>query len=216
MAKINFNIHKIFVEGETDQSLLIYILNKKFGINLKDEDVSNAIINCKGWNNIENKTTVLKDKSRLANKGKNLVIFDADSKSNHGGFEKRKNQLNAIAKNLGVEFEIYLLPNNKDNGDLEDFYCSCFKSDLYFFNDCWNGMIDCIRNNENGLTLKYPKSDGKVFSYVDLFQNYSTGKYKNKKTKRNYFEEGLWDFDFEANQNLKGLTTFIEQQIINN
>ena len=49
-----------------------------------------------------------------------------------------------------------------------------------------------------------------MFSYVDLFESQRQGDYKNTKGKRNYFDQGLWEFDFENNENLKRLVEFIE------
>ena len=47
--------------------------------------------------------------------GINLVIFDADE-----DIAARRGELLAIKKEFGVEFELFLLPNNKDVGALED------------------------------------------------------------------------------------------------
>ena len=47
--------------------------------------------------------------------GINLVIFDADE-----DIETRRAELLAIKEEFGVEFELFLLPNDKDAGALED------------------------------------------------------------------------------------------------
>jgi hypothetical protein len=210
MNKINFNLHKIFVEGSTDKGFLVFLF-EKYGISFdSNEQVNNAIIDCNGYTNISKQTGILKDKFRIENGGKNLIIFDADSNRNNGGLEKRKNYLLGESKKIGVDFEIFLFPNNKSDGDLEDFYCAFFKKDLSFFNGCWDGMINCLKENKNDLTLKLPYAHEKVFSYVDLFESYKKGEYKNTKTKRSYFDEGLWEFDFINNENLKELCNFLE------
>ena len=118
---IDFNLHKIFVEGKTDQSFIQFVLEKQFGIILNDNQVNNAIINCQGWSNIQNQTGILLDKIRTENNGKNIVIFDADGKSNDGGFKKRKTELENIAKKIGITFDIFLFPDDQSDGDLELF-----------------------------------------------------------------------------------------------
>ena len=108
MASIDFNLHKIFVEGDTDRDCLKKVLELKYGIlfpcngiNIKD-----AIVSCEGWSKLK-KQPMLIDEIRITNGGKNLVIFDADGKSNHGGYQKRYTHLIDMANDLNVKFEIF-------------------------------------------------------------------------------------------------------------
>ena len=217
MKMFDFDLHKIFVEGKTDQALIQFLLEEKFAIKLNEGQVNDFIINCGGWTNLEKKTSVLLDPLRLENKGKNIIIFDADGKNNEGGFEKRKKKLESVAKKLKIEFKIFLFPNNENDGDLESFYSSCFKKEMKFFKDCWGNLYNCIEeNNIYKLDLNVPTSADMVFSYVDLFEKHKEEEYENKKSKRNYFDKGLWEFDFENNKNLKNLIEFLENNLINN
>lgn len=50
-----------------------------------------------------------------ADGGVNLVIFDADA-----DFEDRKKKLILWKERCHVDFELFLFPNNKDTGELED------------------------------------------------------------------------------------------------
>jgi len=116
-----------------------------------------------------------------------------------------------IANELNVKFDIFLFPDNESDGMLEDFYCSCFKNEMKFFEDCWQGMLQCFReNNTFGLQLNSPSVYDKVYSYVDIFEAHRKEAYKNTKGKRYYFDTGLWEFDFEKNEYLKKLIAFIE------
>ncbi|KAA6327694.1 hypothetical protein EZS27_023344, partial [termite gut metagenome] len=47
----------------------------------------------------------------------NLIIFDADSIENEGGFTKRKQDIGDKMK--GLSYEIFLFPNNQGDGALE-------------------------------------------------------------------------------------------------
>ncbi len=210
---IDLSIDKIFVEGQTDQAFIQFVLEKQFGTKLNKEQVSNAIISCQGWSNIKNQTGILLDEMRIENNAKNIIIFDADGKSNDGGFKKRKGELEQIAKDLGAKFDIFLFPDDESDGDLELFYSSCFKEDKAFFKDCWNNMYSCLDENKKELKLKYPKSAEMVFSYVDLFEEYKSEEYKNTKSKRSYFDENLWEFDFEKNEYLKKLISFLKEHL---
>jgi hypothetical protein len=210
---IDFNLHKIFVEGQTDQVFIQFILENQFGIALNENQVNNAIINCKGWTNIEKQKAILLDKIRTENNGKNIVIFDADGKNNDGGFVKRKKELEKIASSLNVEFQIFLLPDDNSDGDLELFYSSCFQKQKSFFGDCWKGMYSCLDENKKELILKFPKSAEMIYSYVDLFDKYKSEEYKNSKSKRSYFDENLWEFDFEQNEYLKKLISFLKEHL---
>lgn len=212
MENIDFNLHKIFVEGNTDQACVERILELRYGITFPKDgvDVKDAIISCNGWTNLSNQPALV-DSFRKENGGKNLVIFDSDTSNNQGGYQKRYEEITAIAESLGIKFEIYLLPNNSSDGALEDFYCSCFKNEMKFFEECWENMLNCFkRNNVADLSLKLPHTTGKIYSYVDLFDAYRTSDYKNTKGKRHYFDEGLWEFNFDTNDNLKRLVSFFE------
>ena len=212
MARIDFNLHKIFVEGETDQNFIAKILELRFGITFPHSgaELNTSIVSCDGWTKLSNKI-ILRDDFRRRNNGKNLIIIDADSKNNDGGYAKRHNQLQAIAQELGVKFDIFLFPDNQSEGVLEDFYCSCFRPEMKFFDKCWQSMLGCFeQQNTDKVTLTPPTVYDKVFSYVDIFQAHRVGDYKNSKGKRNYFDSGLWEFDFNNNNNLKSLILFIE------
>ena len=213
MKMIDFNLHKIFVEGQTDQGFIQFVLENKFGITLNENQVKNAIINCKGWTNIGKQKAILLDRVRTENSGKNIIIFDADGKNNDGGFDKRKKELEKIALELNVKFDIFLFPDNHSDGDLELFYSTCFTEDKAFFKECWTGMYNCLNHNKKELNLKFPKSAEMVFSYVDLFEEYKSEEYKNTKSKRSYFDENLWKFDFEQNEFLKKLISFLKEHL---
>ncbi|MCE2962580.1 MAG: hypothetical protein LW842_05320 [Sphingobacteriales bacterium] len=181
--------------------------------------LEDCIINCNGWQGLF-KQVALKEIYRIESSGKNLIIFDADNTSNLGGYTKRKKEIEVgfaeliKATKKNINYSIYLLPNDSDNGDLESFYMSCIKPDKRFFIECWNNLYGCLQSkNEARYELKIPKSAGMVYSYVDLFENYRTGFYQNKKTKRDYSDDGLWEYNFEENNHLKSLCKFLEDNL---
>jgi hypothetical protein len=209
MSDIDFNLVKIFVEGSTDQAFLQFVLEKKFNISFSNQKAwDDAIIDCKGKGNLADKLRIADTPLRIAEGGFNLILFDADSGRNQGGFARRQRELQSIIGNFRVPSYLFLFPDNQQDGDLEEFYCSCFPKDMAFFSDCWDDMIECIKNNNPGLQLNLPYAAEKVFSYVDLFKEYKSEAYKNSKTKRSYFDEQLWQYDFEGNPYLRGCRSF--------
>jgi len=215
---VDFKLNKIFVEGVTDQKCIEKILELRYGITFPNNGIElyDAIINCGGWANLKNQPA-LTNAYRLANNGKNLILFDADTKYNEGGFKKRYSEIEESINQVSpaINYKIYLLPNNQEDGDLESFYCSCFNENMSFFNGCWDSMMNCISSsNAQSLTLKMPKSSEKVWSYVSLFENYKLDlDNKNTKGKRNYFDKALWNFDFSNNKYLVTLTQFLETEL---
>ena len=63
--------------------------------------------------------------------GKNMVVFDADTADNNGGFEKRKADLLAKRDELGLKFDLFLWPDNSRDGDVEVLMEDIARIDLY-------------------------------------------------------------------------------------
>ena len=218
---LDFSLNKIFVEGNTDQKMIASLLEVKYNIEFPFNGVSleNAIINCKGYNNLKDQSELV-NKYRIENGGNNLIIFDADNRANAGGYEKRKDELiniienKAKSANKSIIYKIHLLPNNSSEGNLETFYTTCFVKDKQFFKDCWESFYNCLESKNNGkYRLHYPKSGDMVYGYVSLFRHYKTGEYQNTKTKRDYSDDALFEFDFIKNDYLKSLCKFLEDNL---
>ena len=64
--------------------------------------------------------------------GKNLVVFDADTTDNNGGFQKRRKELLARRDEIGLDFDLFLWPDNNRDGDVEVLMEDIARKDLYF------------------------------------------------------------------------------------
>jgi hypothetical protein len=99
-----------------------------------------------GKDNLPNVTNKMID-TTLGEGGTNLIIFDADSqaKAKDGGCIKRKKALQQILDSKGVQAEIFLFPNDKDDGDVETLLEKLMRKDLHekFF-DCYNDYETCL------------------------------------------------------------------------
>lgn len=61
-----------------------------------------------------------------------ILVFDTDDPSKpHGGFEERNSYLQKIAVQNKTSFKIFLFPNNKDDGDLENLLLNIVNENKY-------------------------------------------------------------------------------------
>jgi hypothetical protein len=135
--------------------------------------------------------------------GINLVIFDADEDP-----EARRNELLAIKEDYGVEFELFLLPNNKDAGALEDMLEQIINPNNQPVMDCWQtyeGELEKVRiPTKNPPTLTIPAKKTKIYAYLETL----LGKEKSQKkfikdANRNYENTLHWNLDNEYLEPLK-------------
>lgn len=140
---------KIFVEGETDKFFLTWYLeylNSKYSkINTKELN----IIVVDGKNNLENEKQLEKIEDKF------LVIFDADN-----DFETAKNNIKGQISqiNSNAQYEIFLFPNDKDNGNLETLYAKIATNAKFI--GCFEKYKDCI--GKKNLSDK-----SKLFAYLE-------------------------------------------------
>ena len=123
--------------------------------------------------------------------GKNLVVFDADTTFNNGGFETRQKELLEKGKALGLTFELFLWPDNGNDGDVEVLMESIARKDLYpeFFN-CFSKYEHCISQRKNGKGEPFyttPNRKGKLHTYFNSLPI--------SNTKKNKFGSGVWRWD---------------------
>lgn len=140
----------ILVEGHTDKDFL-ELYCKYLNIEVRIDVVD-------GKDNLINRVNLVK-----ANKNY-LIIFDADNDYNNSkdNIENQINQMNISNEN----YDIFLLPNNKDNGNLETLIekIACHKEVL----NCFESYKKCI--SELGINdIKLPTKKDKVFAYMQSF-----------------------------------------------
>lgn len=149
-------------------------------------------------------------KENMAYGVKNLIIFDADDDC-----EVRRAELLAIKEEFGVEFELFLLPNNKDAGALEDMLENIINPDNQPVMDCWStyeGELGKVRiPSKTPPTLTIPAKKTKIYAYLEtLLGKSKTQKKLIKDANRNYENTQHWDLDAEY---LKGLKEFLEKNL---
>ena len=142
--------------------------------------------------------------------GKNLVIFDADDDC-----ESRRKDLLAIKEEFGVEFELFLFPNNKDAGELEDMLEKIINPNNKPVMDCWQTYEDKLREvripTKTPPTLTIPAKKTKIYAYLETLLGKSRSQKKLiKDANRNYENAQHRDMDSEY---LKPLKEFLERSL---
>lgn len=160
----------IFVEGPSDKVFLevyLYFLEDLPIKNFKVKDV-------KGKDNLSKRLL------EIEKYDKTLIVFDADNyKSN------KKEILTAVSKTKQTisEEQIFLFPNNQDDGDLETLLLKIAKHDEFL--KCFEGYLECIKSKEHYKPIKNI-SKSKWYAYLEVFelQNFFKDK-RNKNDKKN-------------------------------
>lgn len=205
-----YGLNKIFVEGKSDKTFIDFLLKSFFEI-----DDSELVIDVRGKDKLIDQP-LLYDVKRIEEKAKNIVIFDTDSSKINGGRLHRLEDLKNIQEKVNTIFEIYLLPfDDETEGILEDLLSDCVNKNFEFFDDCWNTMMNCIRESKYD-KLNIPAQKGFLYSKIDLFRNYRSIKWDYKGSAAyDYSDSNIWTIDPEENENLKKLLDFIKNNLFN-
>ncbi len=162
----------IFVEGPSDKVFLevyLYFLEDLPIKNFKVKDV-------KGKDNLSKRLL------EIEKYDKTLIVFDADNyKSN------KKEILTVVSKTKQTisEEQIFLFPNNQDDGDLETLLLKIAKHDEFL--KCFEGYLECIKSKEHYKPIKNIRKN-MLYAYLEelglekFFQyTWDTKKKNNKK-----------------------------------
>ncbi|EJB60744.1 hypothetical protein HpDR94b_01350 [Helicobacter pylori] len=144
----------IFVEGPSDKVFLeVYLYF------LEDLPIKNFKVQ-----NIKGKDNLSKRLLEIEKYDKTLIIFDADNyKSN------KKEILTVVSKTKQTisEEQIFLFPNNQDDGDLETLLLKIAKHDEFL--KCFEGYLECIKNKEHYKPIKNIRKN-MLYAYLELFE----------------------------------------------
>lgn len=158
-----------------------------------------------GKDNLKNYDNAMKQNTAAG--GHNIVIFDCDHPSTEGGFEKRTKQLESLRKEYDVDFDFFLLPNNKDNGAFEDLLLNIINQQHKGIIDCFERYEMCIRGQDaSGELYETPNTKAKIYSYITSFKRSRKEHEKIKGGNWDFTNGKYWDLDSEY---LKPLKEFI-------
>jgi hypothetical protein len=127
-----------------------------------------------------------------------IVIQDADNPlkdPDTGGTKKRMVFLESIKKEFNIEFETFLFPNNKDNGDLETLLLQIVNKEKFKKSfDCYKKYADCVKFfSEEKHSNELLEDKYKVYNYFRTYHGMENAKEENREYKSEY-----WDFSNDA------------------
>jgi hypothetical protein len=179
----------IFVEGIGDEK---FIKDYFSYLNIKEDF---KVINTQSKDKLPDFINIFEKNTN--NGVLNLIIFDTDNDFN----DREKFLLNFKEKNE-LKFELFLLPNNKDKGDLETLLENIIPQKNEKIIGCWSNYENCINSLNRNLTIPVNKS--KIHTYLEvLLDDTQNGKKKAKERSRDYTNKEHWDLDCDYLSNLK-------------
>ncbi len=201
----------IFVEGPSDKVFLevyLYFLEDLPIKNFKVKDV-------KGKDNLSKRLL------EIEKYDKTLIIFDADK-----DYESNKKEILKVVsktKQTISEEQIFLFPNNQDDGDLETLLLEIAKHDEFL--KCFEGYLECIKSKEHYKPIKKIRKN-MLYAYLEAFgleELYTKknifdteGKVNKVKNKyKGYYEKLTEVIDFNS-KSLVPLKNFLGQFAENN
>ncbi|WQY11404.1 hypothetical protein KVL45_01775 [Helicobacter pylori] len=164
----------IFVEGPSDKVFLeVYLYF------LEDLPIKNFKVQ-----NIKGKDNLSKRLLEIEKYDKTLIIFDADK-----DYESNKKEILKVVsktKQTISEEQIFLFPNNQDDGDLETLLLEIAKHDEFL--KCFEGYLECIKNKEHYKPIRNIRKN-MLYAYLEVFELQKFFQYKwdtnNKKNEEN-------------------------------
>ncbi len=98
------------------------------------------------------------------------IIFDADKKESQeidAGFDNKLKHICKELKEKGIDFsreQIFLFPNNQDDGDLEDLLLEIAKHKEFV--NCFESYLDCIKKKEHYKPIKNIRKN-MLYAYLE-------------------------------------------------
>lgn len=198
----------IVVEGVSDTRLI-----EQYCAVLKSDGQINADIEIEvhkvgGWNTIDSPSgEVYRNNMTRNSSGKNFIIFDADADP-----VQRTKEILAWKQKYGIDFELFLFPNNSDPGTIE----TLLEGVINPANQC---VIDCWHEYERNLEKQHvawktppqptcPSEKSKIYGYLEaLVGTTKTEKGRIKDQNRDFTVSEHWDLNAKAIQPLKAFLT---------
>ena len=195
----------IIVEGDADKKFISDYYHHIFGHPIPENAIGHPGKDgdTGGYGKLKSEDTLLALRQNTNQGGINLVVFDADD-----DIEARRKELLAIKDEFGVNFELFLLPNNKDAGALEELLEHIINPNNQPVMDCWQtyeSELEKVRiPTKTPPTLTIPAKKTKIYAYLETLLGKSRSQKKLiKDANRNYENTQHWNLDTEYLEPLK-------------
>ena len=195
----------IFVEGEADKVFIEQYLHHIFRCSVPE----GRIITTKGKDNLQATANQMREMS--ANEEINIIIFDADE-----NIDKRRLDILTWGEKEELDFELFLIPNDKDSGALEELLEKIINPVNRPIMECWeNYEKELVKLDIPGRTpppLTTPAKKTKIYGYLEaLLGKSKSQKDKIKEKEREYYNTQHWNLDAEY---LEPLKVFLIQHLL--
>jgi hypothetical protein len=213
----------IFVEGDADRKFLHDYIEAIFGTTLQAEKNSEGeikksknITTTNGWTTLGSSKGDTFRKKMEENTQQdiiNLTVFDADSQKNGGGVTARKNDIEEWKQKYHLNFELFLFPNNRDDGALEDLLEQIINPQNSPVFECWQQLEGCLRSKtgctKNPLTIPAKKS--KIYAYLEVLHGETESEKESvKDPNRDFKNTRHWNLNATA---LDALRDFLHRYL---
>jgi hypothetical protein len=213
----------IFVEGKADRKFLHDYIETIFGTTLQAEkngkggiEKSENITTTDGWTTLNSSggDTFRKKMEENTQQGIiNLIIFDADSQENGGGVTTRKNDIEEWKKKYHLDFELFLFPNNHDDGALENLLEQIINPQNSSVFECWQQFEKCLPT-KTGCTrspLTIPAKKSKIYAYLEVLHGETESEKESvKDPNRDFKNTHHWNLNAPA---LNALKDFLHRHL---
>lgn len=194
----------IFVEGIADEVFIGQYFHHIFGYAAPD----GCFVKTDGKDNLQVMANQMREMS--ANGGVNLVIFDSDQ-----DIDKRRLDILTWGEKEKLDFELFLMPNDRDSGALEELLEKIINPNNRPIMECWeNYEKELIKLDIPGRTpppLTTPAKKTKIYGYLEaLLGEGKSQKELIKEKNREYYNIQHWDLEAKY---LEPLKEFLIQQI---
>jgi len=193
----------IYVEGIAD-----VVFFKQYILHVLGFEVANdSIVKLDGWTNLKGSVWQQRMKIMTDNGGTNIVIIDADK-----DIDARRADILKWKQDNGLDFELFLLPNDKDAGALENLLENIINPNNRPIFDCWEEYEKkLVKLDIPGRTpppLTTPAKKTKIYGYLEaLLGPTKDEKELIKERNREYSNTMHWNLDAEYLEPLKGFLT---------
>ena len=200
-------LYTIYVEGIADVRFFSQYIQHLFGVMVPEE----RIVKLDGWTNLKGTTWQQRMRAITDKGGTNIVIIDADN-----DIETRRSDILAWKTENDLDFELFLLPNNKDAGALENLLENIINPNNRPILDCWeNYEKELVTLDIPGRTpppLTTPAKKTKIYGYLEAMLGESKSqKELIKEAYRNYENTQHWNLDAEY---LEPLKEFLNEHLL--
>ncbi|MGI4869930.1 MAG: DUF3226 domain-containing protein [Janthinobacterium lividum] len=213
----------IMVEGYDDQELVAALLVKLGKVRQWDKSFQGftaggnqvAIYEMGGWTTLPTNKLLPRLQQSLEVDVLNLVIYDADTPAHaSGGVAARRAELQQQARTLGLSFELFLLPTDAADGNLENLLESLIPAGHRQVLNCFTAYEACMSGclTPTGTLYRLPADKSKFYAYVEAMPitDEERKAHKSRGATKYFANSVYWNLD--ANE-VQPLCNFLSQYV---